>query len=105
MVLYEFETSSLTLSEEHRLWVLKRIFGPKRYGMAGGWRKRHNEELHNLYFSPSIIRITKSRRMRLAEHVAYMGKQEGKTPLGRPRRTWVDNNKIDLRDIGWGGID
>jgi hypothetical protein len=81
-----------------------------------GWRKLHNEELHNLYSSPSIIRIIKSRRMRLAGHVARMGetrnayrilvgKPEGKRPLGRPRRRWVDNIKMDLREIGWNGMD
>jgi hypothetical protein len=73
--------------------------------------KLHNEELHNLYFSPSIIRIIKSRRMRWAGHVARMGekrnsyrilvgKPEGKRPLGRPRRRWEDNIRMDLREIG-----
>jgi hypothetical protein len=77
--------------------VLKRIFGPKRDVVMGGWRKLHNEELHSLYFSPSIIRIIKSRKMKWAGHVARMGekrkmykllvgKPEGKRPLGRPRR-------------------
>jgi hypothetical protein len=69
VVLYECETSSLRVREEHKLrvfenGVLRRIFGPKRDGVTGGWRKLHNEELHNLYSSPSIIRIIKSRRMR-----------------------------------------
>jgi hypothetical protein len=84
--------------------------------MTGAWRKLHNEELHNLYSSPDIIRMIKSRRMRWAEHVAQMGskrnvyiilveKQEGKRPLGRPRRRWVDNVKMDLREIGWGSMD
>jgi hypothetical protein len=77
--------------------VLRRICGPKRDGVAGGWRKLHNEELHNLYSSPNIIRIIKSRRMRWAGLVArigekrnvyriLIGKPEGKRPLGRPRR-------------------
>jgi hypothetical protein len=88
--------------------VLRRIFGPKRDELRGEWRKLHNEELHNLYFSPNIIRMIKSRRMRWAGHVARMGrtayrilvgKSEGKRPLGRPRR-WVDNIKIDLRQAG-----
>jgi hypothetical protein len=75
MVLYGCETWSLTLREEHRLRVLenrvlRRISGPKRDEMTGGWRKLHNEELHNLYFSPSIIRMIKSRMMRWAEHIA-----------------------------------
>jgi hypothetical protein len=76
----------------------------------------NNEELHNLYFSPNIIRMIKPRRMRWAGHVARMGetrnayrilvgKPEGKRPLGRPRRRWVDNMKIDLREIGWDGMD
>jgi hypothetical protein len=75
VVLYGCETWSLTLREEHRLRVcenrvLRGIFGPKRDEVIGGWRKLHNEELHNLYCSPSIIRIIKSRRMRWAGHVA-----------------------------------
>jgi hypothetical protein len=80
VVLYGCETWSLTEREEHKLrvfenWMLKRIFGPKRDGVKGGWRKLHNEELHNLYASPSIIRIIKSRRMRWAGHVARMGRR------------------------------
>jgi hypothetical protein len=76
----------------------------------------HNEELHNLYFSPNIIRMIKSRRMKWAGHVARMGekrnayrilveKPEGRRPLERPRRRWVDNIKIDLREIGWDDVD
>jgi hypothetical protein len=77
VVLYGCETWSLTLREEHRLRVfenrmLRRIFGPKRDEMIGSWRKVHNEELHNLYCSSSIIRMIKSRRMRWAGHVARM---------------------------------
>jgi hypothetical protein len=96
--------------------VLRRIFGPKRDGVTGGWRKLHNEELHNLSSSPSIIRIIKSRRMRLAGHVVRMrgkrnvykllvGKPEGKRPLGRPRRRWMDNIKMDLLVIGLNVVD
>jgi hypothetical protein len=90
--------------------VLRRIFGPKKDAVTGEWRKMHNEELHNLYCSPNIIRMIKSRRMGWARHVARMGekrnayrilvgKAEGRSPLGRPRCRWVDNIKIDLRGI------
>jgi hypothetical protein len=72
VVLYGCETWSLTVREEHRLRVLRRIFGPKREEETGGWRKLHHEELHNLYSSPSIIRVIKSIRMRWAGHVARM---------------------------------
>jgi hypothetical protein len=93
--------------------VLRRIFGPKRDEVTEEWRKVHNEELHDLYSSPSIIRIMKSRRMRWMGHVARMGgktnayrllvgKAEGKKPLGRPRRRWVDNIKMNLLEIGGG---
>jgi hypothetical protein len=80
VVLYGCETWSLTLREEHRLTVfengvLRRIFGHKRDGVTGEWRKLHNEELHNLYSSPGIIRQVKSRRMRLAGPVARMGEE------------------------------
>jgi hypothetical protein len=107
-------------SKKHKLrvfenGVLRRIFGPKRDGVTGGWRKLHNEELHNLYSSPSIIRIIRSRRMRWVGHVAQMGEKrnmyrllvgrlEGKRSLGRPRRRWIDNIKIDLR-IEYCGLD
>jgi hypothetical protein len=99
VVLYGCETWSLTLREEHRLKVfenrvLRRIFGPKRDEVTGEWTKLHNEELHNLYSSPDIIRQIKSRRMRWAGHVARMG-EERKVRLqgfgGKARRketTW-----------------
>jgi hypothetical protein len=78
--MYGCESWSLTLREEHRLRVfenrvLRGIFGPKRYEVTGEWRKLHNKELHDLYSSPSIIRIIKSRRMRLAGHIARMGRR------------------------------
>jgi hypothetical protein len=84
--------------------------------VTGGWRKLHNEELHNLYCSPNIIRIIKSRRMRWAEHVARMGdnrnvyrllvgKPKGKRPLVRPRRRWIDNIKMDFLEIGLSVVD
>jgi hypothetical protein len=96
--------------------VLRTIFGPKRDEVTGEWRKLHNEELHNLYSSPNMIRTIKSRRMRWVGHVARMGKKrnayrilvgkpEGRRPLGRPRRRSVDSIKIDLREIGWDGVD
>jgi hypothetical protein len=96
--------------------VLRRIFRPKRGEVAGGWRKLHNEELHDLYSSPSIIRIIKSRSMRWVGYVARMEekrnayrllveKSEGTRPLGRPRRRWVCNIKMDFLEIGWGGVD
>jgi hypothetical protein len=121
VILFECETWSLTLREEHRLRmfenrVLKRIFGPKRDEVTSEWRKLHNEELRDLYSSPSIIRIIMSRRMRWAGHVARMGekrnayrllvgKPKGKRPLGRPRRRWGDNIRIDLGEVGWGDVD
>jgi hypothetical protein len=96
--------------------VLRRIFGPKREEVAGGWRRLHNEELHNLYDSPNIIRVIKSRRMRWAGHVTHIGdminaykllvsKREGKRPLRRARCRWEDNTRMDLREIGWEGVD
>jgi hypothetical protein len=116
VALYGCETWSLTVREEHKLRVfenrvLREIFGPKMDGVTRGWRKLHNKELHNLYSSPSIIRVIKLRRMRWAGHVERMGKKrnvykllvgkpEGKRPLGRPRRKWMDNIKTDLLEIG-----
>jgi hypothetical protein len=96
--------------------VLRRIFGPTRDEVRGDWRKLHNGELHNLYSSPDIIRQIKSRRMRLAGHVALVGegrnfygvlvgKPKGKRPLGRPRRRWENGIKMDPREIGWGWVD
>jgi hypothetical protein len=77
--------------------VLRRIFGPKRDEVTGGWRKLHNEKLHNLYSFPSIIR----RKMRWTGHVARMGEKRNayKVLVGRPRCRWVDNIKMDLREI------
>jgi hypothetical protein len=93
--------------------VLRRIFGPKRDEVTGGWRKLLNEELRDLYSSPSIIRMIKSRRLIWVGHAARMGekwnayrlllgKPEGKRSLGRPRLRWVDIIKMDL---GWDGVD
>ena len=116
VVLYGCETWSLILREECRLRVFenrvpRRLFGPKRDVVRGECRKLHNEELNDLYFSPNIIREIKSRRMRLAGHVARMGdrrgvyrvlvvKPEGTRPLGKPRRRWENNIKMDLQEIG-----
>jgi hypothetical protein len=121
VVLYGCETLSLTVREEHRFRVfenrvLMRIFGPKRDEVTGGWRKLHNEELHGLYSSPSIVGVIKARRMRWAGHVARMeevrgaynilvGRPEGRRPLGRPRSRWENNIKMDLREIGFGDVD
>jgi hypothetical protein len=106
---------------EHRLGVfenrvLRRIFGPKMDEVTGKWRKLHNEELNDLYCSPNIVRGIKFRRMLWAGHVARMGerrgayrvlvgKPEGKRPLGRPRRRCKDNIKMDLQEVGCGGMD
>ena len=109
------------LRDEHRLRVfenrvLRRIFEPKRGEVAREWIKLHNDELNDLYFLPNIVRVIKSRRMSWAGHVARMeerrcvyrvlvGKHEGKRPLGRPRRRWEDNIKMDLQKVGCRGMD
>jgi hypothetical protein len=97
--------------------VLWRIVGPKRDEVTGEWRKLLNEELYDLYSSPSLIRIIKSRRMRWVGHVVVrmgekrnthkllVGKPEEWRPLGRPRRRWVDNIRMDLEEVGWGDVD
>jgi hypothetical protein len=118
VVLYGCEISSLMLREDHRLRVFENtvlIFGPKRDEVTGGWRKLHNELLHGLYSSPSIVRVIKARRMTWAGHVrmeevrgAYnilVGKPEGRRPLGRHGHRWEDNIKIDLGETGFGDVD
>jgi hypothetical protein len=103
------------LREERRLRVfenrvLRRLFGPERDEVTGEWRKLHNKELNDLYSLPNIVRVVKSRRVRWAGHVARMGEEkvvhrvlvwqpEGKRPLGRTRRRWEDNIKMDLQEI------
>ena len=120
VVLYGCETLSLTLREERKLRVFEnmvlRISGPRRDEVTGEWRSLYNEELNDLYSSPNIVRVIKSRRMRWAGHVARMveergayrvlvGKPEGKRPLGRPRRRWVDNIRMDLQEVRCGYVD
>jgi len=112
---YGCETWSFTLREESRLRVfenrvLKRVFGPKRVEVRGEWRKLHKEGLNDLYSLPNIVRVNKSRKMRLAGHVARMGerkcvyrvlvgKPEGKRPPGRPRHRGEDNIKMDFQEV------
>jgi len=121
VVLYGCEAWSLTLREERKLTVfentmLRRIFGPRRDKVTGEWRRLHNEELNDLYSSPNIVQVIKSRRMGWAGHVArtgeergvnrvLVGKPEGKIPLGRPRRRWVDSIRMDLQEVGCGYVD
>ena len=121
VVSYGCETWSLTLREERRLRVfenrvLREIFGPKRDEVTGEWRKLHNGKLNDLYSSPNIFRVMKSRRMRWAGHVVHVGerrdvyrvlvgKPERKRPLERPRHRWEDNIKMDLQKEGCGCID
>jgi hypothetical protein len=120
VVLYGCETWSLTLMEEHKPRVfenrvLRRIFVSKTDEVMGGWRKLHNEDLRDLYTSPSIIKIIKSRRMRGAGHTARMvakrntnrslvGKSEGKRPPGRPGRRCMDYIKNNLGEVGLGTV-
>jgi len=96
--------------------VLGRIFGPRRDEVMGELRRLHNEELNDLYSSPNIVRVIKSRRMRWGGHVARMGEERGvyrvlvgkpevKTPLGRPRHRWVDIIRMDLQEVGCGYMD
>jgi len=114
-VLYGCETWSLILREERKLRVfenrvLRRIFGPRRDEVTGEWRRLRNEELNDLYCSPNTVRVIKWRRMRWAGNVARMGeerevyrvlvgKPEGRRTVGRPRRRWVDNIRMDLPEV------
>ena len=96
--------------------MLRIIFGPERDELTGEWRQLHNEELNDLNGSPINFLVIKSRRMRWAVHVARMGERKGryrvlvgkpggKWPLGRPRHRWEDNIKMDLQEVGCGGMD
>ena len=96
--------------------MLRRIFGPKREEVIGEWRKLYNKELNDLYFSPNTVWVIKLRRMGWVGHVVRMGdrrgayrvsvaKPEGKRPLGRARHRWEDNIKVDLQEVGCGGMD
>ena len=91
--------------------LFRRIFGPRRDEVTREWRRLHNEDLNDLYSSPNVERVIKSRRMRLTGHVERMGeergvyrvlvgKPEGRRPLGRPRRRWVDNIRMDVQEVG-----
>ena len=95
--------------------VLRRIFRPRSDEVTGEWMRLHNEELNDLY-SSNVVRVIKSRRMRWAGHVARMGeewgvykvlvgKPEGRRPMGKPRRRWVHNIRMDLQEVGCGYMD
>jgi hypothetical protein len=120
-VLYGGKTWSLTLREENRWTVYKnrvlwRMFGPNWEEVVEGWSIMDKVGRHNLYTSPNISRVIKSRRIRWAGHVALMGamrniysilvgKLEGESPFGRPRRRWEDNITMDLKETGWECVD
>jgi hypothetical protein len=119
VVLYECETWYLTLREEHRLRVFdnretRNVCRRTRDEVTGEWRTLHNEEPNDLYSSPNITRVMKSRRMSWMGHIARMGERkwayrilagrpEGRRPLGKQRRRWEDNIKMDLQEVGCGG--
>jgi hypothetical protein len=117
-VVYRCETWWLTMREERRLTAfqnmeLRRTFGLNTDEVTKEWRRLHKEQLNEPYASPNIVRVIKSNIMRWAEKMARMGdrrgaywasvrKPEGKRPLGRPRRRWKDNTKMDLQEMGLG---
>jgi hypothetical protein len=119
VVLYECETWYLMLTEEHRLRVFdnrekRNVCRRTRDEVTGEWRRLHNEKLNELYSSPNIIRVMKSRITRWTGHISRIGERkwayrvlaggsEGRRPLGKQRRRWEDNTKMDLQEAGWGG--
>jgi len=112
LVLYGYKTWSLTLREERKLkvfenMVLRRICGPRRNEVTKEWRRLHNEELNDLYSSPNNVRVIKWKRMRWAGHVARMGEERVvyRVLLGRPRRRWVGNIRMELQEVGCGYMD
>ena len=121
VVLYGCEAWSLTFRKERKLRVVentlfRRIFAPRKDEITGDWRRLHNEEVNDLYSSPNTVRVIKLRSMCWVGHVARMGeergvyrvlvgKPEGKRPMGRPRRRWVINIRMDLQEVGCGYMD
>jgi len=119
--LYGCGNWSFSLRKERKLGlfenrVLRKIFGPRKDEVTGEWRRLHNQGLYYLYTSPNTVRVIKSRRMRWAGHVALMveervvyrilvGKLEGRRPLGKPRRRWMNNITMDLQEVGCGYMD
>ena len=121
VVLYGCEVLSLILREKHRLRmfknrVLQKITGPKRDGETEGWRRLHNGELRDLYISPNMMWVNRSKRMKWVGHVActrekrnahgvFVGRPEGKKQLEKPWHRRDDNIKMDIQEVGCGGMD
>jgi hypothetical protein len=121
LVFHGCESWPVTFSEDCGLMafknrVLSGMLGTKKEEVTGGWTELYNVEHHTLYFSPNIFRVIKSRRMRWVGHVAHMvykryeyrifiGKPEGRRPLGRSGNWWEDNIKVDLEEIQWEDVD
>jgi len=111
LLINSFSTCPILTPREEQITlvnrVLRRMCGPKREELVGGWRRLHNEELHNLCTSQDIIMVIKWRRLRWAGHIALMGEMRNvyRILVGKPRHRWEDNIRIDLREIGWKGAD